>query len=243
MDLFKLMELQEIDKRLMELESYKGDLPEQVEGLKSRISGFQHELTNNQQALDETKKLNRTVEMDIKTLNDKLEKCQERIYSVKTNKEYDAITSELETLEEQVEKTEIKGVEALELEERLTAEVTRLEEKLAALEQELGKRELELQDKLNQTESEQCELSSKRDDIVPKIDRRLLLTYDRIRKGKDGIALAEINNYNCGSCYTTIPAQTVVEVRKMDKIISCEVCGRILVSVNNRVKQPQENDS
>jgi len=174
MDLFILVELQEIDKRLMELESYKGDLPEQVEDLKSRISGFQGELSTSKQELEDAKKLNRTVEMDEKTLNDKLEKCQERIYSVKTNKEYDAITSEIEILEKQIEETEIKGVESLEREERLIADVTRVEDQLAGLEQELGKREFELQEKLNQTESELSVLSSKRNEIVPTIDRRLL---------------------------------------------------------------------
>lgn len=243
MDLFKLVKLQEIDKRLMELELFKGDIPEQVLELKRKLSNVRDELTKIKQDLAETKKQNRMVEMDIKSLTGKLNKYQEQIYSVKTNKEYDAITSEIENLEKQLEETELKGVETLEKEERLTAEVTLLDEQLTEIEQDLGKKEFELQEKLNQTESEQKVLLSKRDDIIPTIDQRLLSTYDRIRRGRNGIALAEIENYNCCGCYATIPAQTVVEVRKMDRIISCEVCGRILVVLNNYIEKTLETNS
>ena len=243
MVLFKLVELQEIDKRLMELESFKGNLPEQVGDLKDRVSNLKQELVTSNQELDDTRKLNRMIEMDVKSLNQKLAASQEKIYSVKTNKEYDAITLEIENLENQVAETELKGVEILEKEEKLSAEVTRLEDQLTAIEQDLVKTEFELHEKLNQTESEQQLLLSKRNEIVPTIGRQLLSMYERIRKGKGGVALAEIVNYNCSGCFATIPAQTVVEVRKMDKIISCEVCGRILVATNSKVEKPVATES
>lgn len=243
MDIFKLMKLQEIDKRLKELELFKGDLPEQVEELKDRLSSLREELLKNKQDLEEVKKLNRSIEIDVRSLNDKLNKYQEQIYSVKTNKEYDAITLEIENLEKQIEETELKGVELLEKEEKLIADVERLEKQLFVIDQSLTEKEFELQEKLNQTNAEQKVLLSNRSDIISTIDRRLLANYERIRKGKDGIVLAEIENYICNACYATIPAQTVVEVRKMEKIITCEVCGRILVVINNHVEQPLETNS
>lgn len=242
MAIFKLLKLQEIDKRLMELESFKGDLPEQVENFKDRIANLKQELLTNKQGLEEVKKSNRSIEMDIRSLNDKLNKYQEQLYSVKTNKEYDAITMEIENLEKKIEDAELKGVELLEKEDRLTADVERLEKQLTEVEHSLNEREFELQEKLNQTEAEQKVLLSNRNDIIPTVDRRLLANYDRIRKGRGGIALAEIENYTCHACNATIPAQTVVEVRKMDQIISCEVCGRILVVTNNHVEKQLEPD-
>jgi len=243
MDLFKLMKLQEVDNRLMELESFKGDLPEQVEDLKNRLSNLVRELSTIKQDLESAKKQNRAIELDIRSLTGKLNKYQEQIYSVKTNKEYDAITLEIENLEEQIEETELKGVELLEREEKLTAEVSRLDEQISELKRLLSEKEIELKEKLDQTEAEQQVLTSERNDIILAIDRRLLMSYERIRKGRDGIALAEIKDYTCNACYTTIPAQTVVEVRKMDKIINCEVCGRILVALNNHVEKPAEANS
>ena len=243
MAIFKLLKLQEIDKRLMELDSFKGDLPEQVDNLKDRITNLRDELSNKKQNLEEVKKLNRSIEINIRALNDKLNKYQEQLYSVKTNKEYDAITLEIENLEKQVEETELKGVELLEKEEKLIADIERDEKQLSEVEHSLNKKEFELQEKLNQTKAEQKVLLSNRNEIIPTVDRRLLATYERIRKGRDGIALAEIENYTCNACFTTIPAQTVVEVRKMEKIITCEVCGRILVVTNNKVEKQLETDS
>ncbi|MFC1563274.1 C4-type zinc ribbon domain-containing protein, partial [candidate division KSB1 bacterium] len=36
-----------------------------------------------------------------------------------------------------------------------------------------------------------------------------------------------------GGCYNSIPPQKLVEIRKMDKVIKCEFCGRILVWKDN----------
>ncbi len=243
MVLFKLLKLQEIDKRLMELDSFKGDLPKQVQDLKGRVSNLREQLSLNQQDLEEAKKSNRSVEMDIRLLNDKLNKYQEQIYSVKTNKEYDAITLEIENLEKQIGETELKGVDLLEKEERLIGNVAQLEKQLAEISHSLNEKELELQEKLNETDVEQKALLNDRGEMVATIDRRFFAAYERIRKGRNGIALAEIENYTCNACNTTIPAQTVVEVRKMDRMINCEVCGRILVVVNNHAAKPLEADT
>ena len=233
MDLFKLVKLQEIDKRLMELESFTGDLPQQVEKTKNRLVEIQANLSQTKNELETAKKQNRAAEIEIKSLTDKLKKHNEQLYSVKNNKEYDAITLEIENLENKITDETSKGIEAIERDEKFSREVIQSEQQLAEIKQLLNEREFELQQKLNQTATEQALLLSKRNELLPGMDRRLLANYERIRKGRNGIALAEIDNYTCNACYATIPAQTVVEVRKMERLISCEVCGRILVLVNN----------
>jgi predicted nucleic acid-binding Zn-ribbon protein len=240
MNLLKLVNLQEIDKRLMELELLKGDLPDQIEDLRSRFVKLKEQLLKNKQDLEETKKLSRSIELDVQSLSARLKKYQDQLYSVKTNKEYDAITSEIESLEQRIDETELKGVELLEREEKLTADVSRLDEQMSQVEQLLNKNEFELRERLNLSEAEQKVLMSERNNVISSIDRRFLANYERIRRGKDGVALAEIKNYTCNACYATIPAQTVVEVRKMDRLISCEVCGRILIVLNNHVDKPTE---
>ncbi len=232
------MRLQEIDKRLMELESLTGDLPDQIEDLNIMLANLKENLSINRGDLESVRKLNRTIEQDLQYLSEKLKKYQEQLYSVKTNKEYDAITAEIETLEKQIEELELIGVESLEKEEQLTAEIDRLDIQSSELEKHLGEKKYELQEKLKQTNTEQNMLRNERDNLTPTVDRRFLATYERIRKGRDGVALAEVSNYTCNACNATIPAQTVVEVRKMDKIITCEVCGRILMSLNNQVEKP-----
>jgi len=233
MDLFKLIELQKIDKKLMDLESVKGDLPEQVEELKANLTDLYNKLAKTRDDYEITQKMKREYQADIETLTEKLNKYQEQIYSVKNNKEYDAITIEIENLEKQIDEIELKSVELLENEEKQSEAITQFGTKVNQVKENLQAKENELQQKLSKTEAEEKVLSNKRKEVVSAIDYRLISTYNRIRKGRDGIALTTIKNYNCTSCFTTIPAQTVVEVRKMNQLISCEVCGRILVYDNN----------
>lgn len=240
MDLLKLIKLQEIDKRIMELESLKGDLPEQVESLKDKLSIIQENLAASLNELEAAKKLQRHTEMERKLLTDKLSKYKEQLYSVRTNKEYDAITSEIENLEKKIDEIELQGVEALENEEKFGLEVAQHESRQSELNQLLEKKEFELREKLNETATEQHLLSNQRIEVIVDIDRRLLSNYSRIARGRHGIAIAEIKNYVCNACFATIPAQTVVEARKMERLIFCETCGRILVASNNVAKQPVE---
>ncbi|MDZ7330582.1 MAG: C4-type zinc ribbon domain-containing protein [candidate division KSB1 bacterium] len=237
MELYKLVKLQKIDTRLMELEAMKGNLPEQVEELRERLAKLQADLVRTRTELEETKKQSRNADLELRTLTDKLKKHQDQLYSVKTNKEYDAITVEIENFEKQIEVTELRGVELLEKVDRLAKEVTGLEQQVAEFSRALNEREQELQHRLAETNAEHEQLMARRDALVSNLDRRLFASYERIRKGRNGTALAEVVNYTCSACYATIPAQTVVEVRKMDRIINCEVCGRILVITNERLEK------
>lgn len=237
MDLLKLIKLQEIDRRIKELDSLKGDIPEQVESLRVKLSIIEENLASSSNKLEAAKKSHRNTEFEIKLLTDKLNKYNEQLYAVKTNKEYDAITTEIENVEKKLDEVELQGVEALEDEEKFGLEVVEYERQQSEVKQLLTQKEFELQEKLNETATEQQLLNSQRQELVLNIDRRLLSNYDRISRGRHGVALAEINNYVCSACFATIPAQTVVEVRKMERLIYCETCGRILIVHNNNVPE------
>ena len=165
-------------------------------------------------------------------------KYQEQSYSVKTNKEYDAITLEIETIENKIEEDEKKKSELAHFVKERDEAVQVFEKQVDELEKEYSQKKLELKDKLSQTESEEKRLSKERELVKEQIDKKLLNNYNRIRNGKNGIALSEVTNYTCGECFATIPAQTAVEVRLKDRIILCEVCGRILVPREILEEQP-----
>ncbi|MFZ5519474.1 MAG: zinc ribbon domain-containing protein [Candidatus Zhuqueibacterota bacterium] len=242
MDLYKLIELQKIDKKLMDLESVRGDLPEIVQELKENLADLTDKLAKARQNNADTQRLKRDYQMDMDALIEKLDKYKEQIYSVKTNKEYDAITAEIENLEKQIDDIELKTLELMEAEDKQVESIAQLATKTQEVQENLQVKESDLQQKLISTEAEEKKLASQRKELVSEIDYRLVSTYDRIRKGKDGIALTTIVNYNCTSCFTTIPAQTVVEVRQMNRLISCEVCGRILVFENGKHATTEKNE-
>ena len=238
MDLAKLVQLQKIDSKLLDLDNHKGDLPETVQRLKNSFAANTKNLADAKNKLSEAEKAKKENKNEIDELYDKLIKYQEQSYEVKTNKEYDAITIEIETTEKKIEEDESNNKELLLQVASYKEKVAELEIQLRELDAELAKKLIELDEKLSLTEDEENMLKKERDEVTNQINKTLLANYNRIRNGKNGIALSEVSNYTCSECFGTIPAQTAVEVRKMDKIILCELCGRILISTQNGVNQP-----
>ena len=228
-----LVKLQNVDKKIMKLESTLGDIPKQVDALKSKIVTIENELSRYKEEFGQCNDTKRKLEGNIQLLNVKLKKYREQVYSVTTNKEYDAISTEIEIKEKEIEDDETKVLELLEKEEKLNEQIQQLEEQYIQRKTELDENEKILQDKVTENEQELKRLTEERQLFVEKIEKPLYAHYERIRKGRNGIAVAEINKYTCEGCFATIPAQTVVEVRKMNVLLLCETCGRILVSVNN----------
>ena len=124
------MALQELDTQLSQLESLRGDLPNQVNRLK-------HELKEAEETLEETKGKNSAYmkqrgicEMEIKALEGKEKKYQTQLYEVKNNREYDAVTFEIEAVKTEVSNKEQRILELMDLEEESKASIEELEKKV-----------------------------------------------------------------------------------------------------------------
>lgn len=238
MDLVKLIALQDIDKKLIDLDNVKGDLPETVQQLKNKLAVTTDKFLKNKSELEEAQKAKRANESEIEELYDKLIKYQEQSYSVKTNKQYDAITVQIEIIENKIEENEKRKSDLSHQVKSSEKNVPELEKQVADLEKELTVKQAELKIKMSQTEADELRLKKEREELSNQIDKKLLSNYNRIRNGTNGIALSEVMNHTCSECFGTIPAQTALEVRMMDKLILCELCGRILVPPGKHEELP-----
>jgi predicted nucleic acid-binding Zn-ribbon protein len=52
--------------------------------------------------------------------------------------------------------------------------------------------------------------------------------YERVRKGRRGIAVAEAVQGRCSACQMSLRPQFAQELKRGDKVMSCESCQRIL---------------
>ena len=102
------------------------------------------------------------------------------------------------------------------------------------LQKELNEKQKSLDIIVKQHEEKELQLRHERDKIVVRLKKPVLGNYQRIMDAKtDHIAVVPVVRGACGGCFNAIPPQTVVEIRKMNKIIKCEGCGRILVWTGN----------
>jgi len=101
---------------------------------------------------------------------------------------------------------------------------------LEQLRTELAERNTDLRKVNKEHEEEELKLNHEREKLMVRIDRNDIRAYERIRRAKDGKAVVPVRRNACGGCFKRVPPQTVLELRKNSKIITCEHCGRILVS-------------
>ena len=223
-----LIDLQAIDHQLLEIKEKKGSLPEQVEKLESQAAEVKSELENTRATLEENQKELVTIKGGLMDAEGKVKKYQDQLYLVTTNREYDALTNEIETV-----KSEISEMESRQL--LLETEIAKLDEIINTSEEQsttfieqLDANRDELKEKSDLTDVRQEELEAQRIKLIKNVGQRYLRKYERILKARRR-AVVPIERSACTGCHKQLSPQTIYEIQQMDAFIECENCGRILV--------------
>ncbi len=225
-----LYELQTIHTKIDKIRQVRGELPmevadleDDVEGLETRIQKIKNELDDLEDDIVTRKNL-------IKEAQNNIKKYEGQLNEVKNNREYEAISKEVEIqgLDIQVSEKKIK-----EFGYEITTKTQIYEKALADLEgrrADLDAKKAELGTITSETEKEENELNSEAEKAQKNIEERLLIAYNRLRgNAKNGLAVVTIQRDSCSGCFNQIPPQRQSDIRQRKKIIVCEHCGRILV--------------
>ena len=150
---------------------------------------------------------------------------------MRNNREFDAITKEIEYQELEIELAEKRLKEyaaGVKVKKAQLEEAEALSKERTA---DLGAKKAELEGIEAETAPLVAEYSVQADGVKEKIDERLLAAYERIRRNvRNGLAVVTVKRDACGGCFNRIPPQRQVDIRQGKKIIICEYCGRILVA-------------
>jgi len=224
-----LIALQKIDCELQKLEQSKGDLPQKLDAQALELQALEAKLATKREEYQQQKSLKYDSDEQVLILREKLKKYRAQLYQVKSNREYDAITAEIESAEHALEETEFAALESEEASTGLEKEISELSQEIDHLRGQLAELQFQLNELLAKTRDQEAGLLAQRNQVLPKISKPLLSTYERIRGGRGGMALAMLKDGACSECSSRIPPQRGLEIRMMDKLYWCETCGRILV--------------
>jgi predicted nucleic acid-binding Zn-ribbon protein len=225
-----LYELQLIDDQLDELEELRGDLPNAVESLKNKIGEIKDILAEKEKQKKESLEKRKENEEEIEKLLSNQKKFKAQLYQVRNNKEYDALTKEIDHTEEQMKKLETENDTLADLSKKLTEEIEEETPQLDVLKEELKEKEADLKEIIKANEKEEAKLRAQRKDIIDQTKKPDYAAYVRIRKAKKGKAVVTIRRSACSGCHNIVPSQRQLEIRRNNKLFFCEYCGRILVS-------------
>ena len=225
-----LYELQRIDSKIDEINKVKGDLPLEVQDLEDEMAGMQTRIDKINGEIEELNTLTKQRKRETDQAKIMIANYKEQQNNVRNNREYDAITKEIEYQELEIELAEKRLKEyaaGIKTKKTLLEEAEALGQERAA---DLEAKKSELEGIEAETAPQVAEFSAQAEKIKAKIDDRLLTAYDRIRRNvRNGLAVVTVKRDACGGCYNRIPPQRQVDIRQGKKIIICEYCGRILV--------------
>ena len=226
-----LYQLQTLLSQIDRIKNLRGELPlevkdmdDEVERLKTRIQKFKNEA-------EELRKGVAAKKVEIQNAQDAIAKYTEQQNNVRNNREFDAITKEIEYQELEIELAEKRLKEyaaGVKVKKAQLEEAEALSKERTA---DLGAKKAELEGIEAETAPLVAEYSVQADGVKEKIDERLLAAYERIRRNvRNGLAVVTVKRDACGGCFNRIPPQRQVDIRQGKKIIICEYCGRILVA-------------
>lgn len=225
-----LYALQEVDSQLQEIEEFKGDLPQIVDELTAKVDEVKSQIKDLNNFIKQSKIDRDNADVEIINLAEKIDKYKNQQLNVKSNKQYDALTREIEAAESTIEKLE-KEMEIIEGKMQVAkSDVDKLTGQLLEATKDLDERKKELKEINKEHEKAELKLQHEREKLLVRIDKSDVERYDRIRKAKGGKAIVPIRRGACGGCFSRVPPQKILEIRQNNRIYTCEHCGRILVS-------------
>jgi predicted nucleic acid-binding Zn-ribbon protein len=228
--LASLVKLQKVDSKLDGIQILKGELPIEVSDLEDEIAGLnarqnriEEEVNGIQQFIEEKRAA-------IKDAQELIKKYEKQSDNVKNNREFEAISKEMEmqSLEVRLAEKHIKDATEDLAEKGKQLELAK--KAISVKEGNLKGKKSELEKIIEETDKEEKHYKKLEEAARSSVDERLLTSYDRIRNNyRNGLAVVPVERDSCGGCYNAIPPQKQSEVKQRKKIIVCENCGRILV--------------
>jgi predicted nucleic acid-binding Zn-ribbon protein len=230
-----LQKLQEIDQQLRstreQIESKKRSAraaQRRVAALTRQIEDSELEIRKSQAQVDQ-------FEMERQAHEGRISKLREALNKAKTNKEYAAILTELNTdkadttkLEEAALVAMTKVEEQRQVQQDLRDSFESCQNRVKDLEQATA----ELEEKLG---SRISELERQREEAADAIAPEVMALFNRAADQNDGDAMAAIEQthpkraeYICSGCNMNVVLETINALQTNDKIQVCQTCLRIL---------------
>ncbi len=226
--LVALIRLQHIDSKIDQIKQLRGDLPDEIKDMEDENEGLTTRLDNLKQELKDNGISKKQAVTDVKDAEQLIKKYEEQQLQVRNNREYDALTKEIEAQKQRIVDNTTLG-EEIDLQKPVRdAALEEADTRLKELKKELKEKKGELQEVLEDTKSEQAGLEKTRKKAQKKVDERYVRAYDRLRsRVRDGRAVVPLERGAAAGF--SVPPQRQLEIRQRNRIVACEHTGRIIV--------------
>jgi hypothetical protein len=241
-DLQHLIHLQEIDSALDRTRRRIAEIPGTQQALALRSAERAAAVQAVKERIAATANARREVEKEVALVQSRLSKYKDQLMAVKTNKEYQAMQTEIATAEGLVRSHEDRLLDLMEVSERESTDLSAAEAAMKSAQGQIASQQKALVGEKAAQEAELQRLTAERAEVASRISKEALVIFERVAHGRKGIAVAEARNGLCVVCHVRLRPQVFNEVRRNAAILQCESCTRILYFVPPAAPAaPQQN--
>jgi predicted nucleic acid-binding Zn-ribbon protein len=227
-DLKLVIRLQELDSRLGELEREVAALPRHIAEIQKKLTSHERKLEADRAALVANQKERKQREGDIQIQEQKISKLKDQMLQAKTNDQYRAFQNEIEFCQLEIRKFEDRILELMSESEPLERAVKTAEALLKAEKVDVEAEKQKARERTDKDQRALDELRKERGAIVSQITKATYQRYEKTRKARKGIAVAEAIDGRCAACQMSMRQQFLQDLRKGEQVMVCESCLRIL---------------
>lgn len=223
-----LIRLQHIDSKIDQIKQLRGDLPEEIRDMEDEKEGLSIRLEKLKQESEDLESGLKQSEKDAKEAESLIKKYEEQQLQVRNNREYDALTKEVEAQKQRITDAKTRAEETEATSPLQDVAVEEAQNRLNELEEALNAKHAELTEVLEDTKQEQANIEKRRKKAAKEVDARYLRAYDRLRdRLRDGRAVVPL--VRGAASGFSVPPQRQLEIRQRNRIVACEHTGRIIV--------------
>ncbi|GMT46545.1 MAG: hypothetical protein IEMM0007_0111 [bacterium] len=238
-----LVALQEIDSIILRKRLELKKAPEEIKRYQGPLSESEKAYKGEKEKYEAVEKKKKQKELDVKEVDDRIEKLKSRMSDIKTNKEYKARLKEIEVIERERSRLEDDILYMMEELDEVSAGLKEAERRIGDEKKRLQSLQKELDVKSGLIEKELAELKEQRETFVGKIPSGLYNRYMEVLQKSSGLSVVEAKDDRCLGCYMSIPPQIYVEIKTSDEIMQCPQCGRFLYRKETAAGEAQEQVS
>ncbi len=234
-----LGKLQSVENRLRAAKAKLTRCRRNVIIQENRVRSLQSAVEVKREEIQLTKIQSDRLELELKTKDEAILRLRASLNVAKTNKEYAAVLTQLNTTKADNSKVETQILELMKDIEVDEAECANIQDQIDEQKQKLEQIRKEAEHLATKYEAEIEEIQAEWDQASQTIPAELLELFNRVAETYDGEALAVVERqegktetYTCGGCFMGVPAESVNVLMTKDDVIRCPNCTRILVLKN-----------
>ena len=229
-----LTRLQDIERKLAEKKDKQASYRRQIRACRRQAEKNEADRESHHQQVTKCQMEIDRIDLNIKSLDESMGKHRLVLNAAKSNKEYAAILTAINTEKADSTKQENRVLQLMAEIDQLREGGKRFDDEHEKIASRQRRIEQQLEKYVESTRSEMEDLEQQQKNAAAEVPPSMLQTFIRVAERHEGEAMARLarvsprsDDFVCGGCNMSVPLEQANRLSNADEVQVCQCCGRI----------------